>query len=284
MIKKFILLFFFLIVYTTHQQTYCMEQENIKHIVFDWSFLFQPDPKLAAKKLGLGGIVKSVLSGSFSKEKSIKELFGIVNLVEVNTEIQNNETVMWEEQKVPPAMISWLKNKVSCEEILTLVKKKIDEKYSRFTSSRMYTIVDMAFEPTACPDVLSVCQETFKLIALLQQKGHKVHVLGNWHTDILEAIKKKFENDFLIINGKIIVSGDLGHVKCLDHNKIYKEFLSQLSQDPDSEICFVETLEVYCEQIQSLSKQSSESLTTILADPLNIKNVKKQLRKKGILH
>ena len=259
-----------------------MEQDS-NHIVFDWSFLFQPDPKLAAKKLGLGGIVKSVLSGNFSKEKSIKELFGIVKLVELNTEVKGKETVIWEKQKVPFAMISWLKNKVSCEEMLTLVKEKIDDKYSRLTSSRMHTIADMAFDPNVCPDVLSPCEDTFKLIELLQQNNYKVHLLGNWHTEMLEAIKVKFESYFLNINGKIIVSGNFRQVKCLNHNKIYKEFLSQLPQDPDLEICFVEPQKVYCKQIKLLSEQSSLSLTTILADPSNLNNIKKQLRKKGIL-
>lgn len=233
----------------------------------------------AIKKLGLTGISQSLFSGSFNEQDTIRELFGVIQLVKLNLKTQNNEIVMWEDQRVPSAMVSWLKNKVSCDEILKLVKEKIAERYY-WGASRMNTIAEMAFDPEKCTDVLLLRKETFTLIEQLKKEGHIVHVLGNWHTDVGRKITSRFLSS---INGNIVFSGDLGQVKCEEHSEIYTTFLSNLSVNY-SQVCFVEDSKTHCNQLELLSSNnSSESLTTILGDLSNLNKVKKQLRKKGLL-
>ena len=251
-----------------------------KHIVFDMRFLVQPNPTEAVRKLGLIGLSQSLYSGNFNTQDTIRELFGMVKLVELNLKAQDNETVTHENQRVPSAMVSWLKGKVTCNRMLELVKGKIAEQYWSWLTSRMNTIADMAFDPETCTDVLSPCNETFTLIAQLQKEGHRVHALGNWHTDVGKKITSRFLSS---INGRIVFSGDLGQVKCKEHSKIYTTFLSNLSVNY-SQVCFVETSETYYKQLKLLSSNnSSGSLTTILSDPSSLNKVKDQLRKKGLL-
>jgi len=270
-LKKIISALLLCILCSTCQPLFTMDDQQ-KQIVFDMNLLVQPDPTAALQKLGISGISQSLVSGSFNEESSLIELFNIISGINLETKSQDEETVIWKGLHVPSAMVSWLKGKASCETMLENTKSRIANTY--YWTSRMNTLADMAFNPTSCTQVLSPCIETFNVIEQLQSAGHTVHALGNWHSDVRSSITSSLADSFSKIKGQILVSGDLGHVKCKEHSNVYTEFLHKLDHDNDH-VLFIET--------ESKHHFYANEQNTVVGNVANISLLAAQLRRKGLL-
>lgn len=256
-------------------------EEAQKHIVFDMSLLVKPNPGAAVKKLGALGIAASAVSGHFDQASTLRELFGVVNLIQLDKQEEHVETLFWEGEQVPPAMISWFKGNISSADILSKIKEQIKKDYSRWTAGRMYSIADMAFDPIASTNVLTPCAEIFTLIKRLQRRGHTVHVLGNWHSEVREKIIASFR-EFNTINGKIYVSGDLRHVKCKEHAQLYETFLAREALSTEH-VCFVEKTDDILPPLTQLLNASSYSIPPIIETQANTEAIKAKLKEQGLL-
>lgn len=267
--------FTIIILFTLH--AYSMEIKSDKHVIFDMGFLMHPNHHRFVQNLGLSGISQTIFSGTFNEEQSLQELFGVIEGIEFGLEEKDTETVWWKNQQVPSSMVSWLKNKVTCDRILQEALNEVNKQY--YFTSRMNSIVGMVFDPEKCSQILSPCPATFNLINQLQEKGHTVHVMSNLHKDIRTTLVKANESLFSKINGNIIVSGDIGEVKCQEHSKMYQHFLKLL---PDFQnVFFIETSDAHKQQIESLI--TYQTLKTIVANPQDLTSLTQKLQEEKLL-
>lgn len=251
--------------------------ETKKHIVIDLEgFLVEPDTKAAISSLGWWSVVSKGL-GALNLQTDFFNALHKIASSEVTT--PTTETIMWKEQPAPPAIHEFLTGKKKCSILIEEVKKGIkalhlsDEKL-------MLSLVDITFNPKKNAGIMQLIPEGVKLLEEFVQRNHTVHLVANWNSEALTKLQEQFRNIFKLINGQIIVSGEVGKVK---GPELCKELYRRASIK--SEDCiFLETDQRHIDILTSHAQQEKKPKPqTILCSNKDFTVARSQLTSQGIL-
>jgi len=206
------------------------------NIIFDLNdTLFTINKRKALSLLGVGNIMGYFLSGNRTADLELK-LFQLLDMI-YPQETQNTQELipMHKGKPMPKLMQAWMLGEVTSQELIDLVMAHIKQcdGTSFFANKREKRIISkavmMLFDPQTRADLYRPIKKGINLVRQCKKLGHKVYLLSNIDTELIELLREKYPAIFELFDG-VIVSADLGHMK--PHKEIYEHLLATYHMDP----------------------------------------------------
>jgi len=138
---------------------------------------------------------------------------------------------------VPLLMNLWLKGKIPCKTLRTIIFESIDKHPEWFNyeieKRLIRNLVEMVFTPKKFVETFELNKEIVTLAKQYKKQGHQIYILSNWDAESFELLKQKNPAFFALFDG-IITSGETGQVK--PGKKIFKTLLKKYNLKPRN--CF----------------------------------------------
>ncbi len=138
---------------------------------------------------------------------------------------------------VPLLMNLWLKGKITCKKLRTMIFESIDKHPEWFDyeieKRLIRNLVDMVFTPEKFIKTIQLNKGIITFAKQCKQQGHQIYILSNWDAESFELLKQKDPAFFASFDG-IIISGQTGQVK--PSKKIFKTLLKKYHLKPRN--CF----------------------------------------------
>ncbi len=136
-------------------------------------------------------------------------------------------------RQVPLLMNLWLKGKITCKTLRTMIFESIDKHPEWFDyeieKRLIRNLVEMVFTPEKFVETFELNKEIVTLAKQYKNQGHQIYILSNWDAESFELLKQKNPAFFALFDG-IIISGETGQVK--PGKKIFKTLLKKYNLKP----------------------------------------------------
>lgn len=248
----------------------------VKNIVIGIEFLVEPDTKKAFGKMSWWGTASAAYS-KMTGSNPEKQFFTALNLINPNRNIPHK--LVWKGQEAPQALYEHLIESSSYQDILKKIKEGLS-KQSLSNNERQLVIdlAEIAFDPEKNTDVMKMIPEGVKLAEEFVKKQYRVFIAENWNSKAKDKLRTKFFSTFNLFNG-IFVSGE---AKVIKSAAFYDKFFAEFKLDPNDTL-IIETEKEYVAAIDEFNKKNKKNVKVILCENQNFKELKKQLKKMGVL-
>jgi len=216
--------------YTMHYMT------NHTNIIFDLNdTLFTISNRKALSLLGLSNVMGYFLSGNRTADLELKLFQLLDSIYPPEKQTDQNSIPMHKGKPMPMLMQAWMLGEVDSQELIDIVMAHIGHLAHEqfFANKREERIITKAimilFDPQTRCDLYRPVKKAIKLVRQCKKLGHKVYLLSNMDSALIELLRARYPHIFELFDG-VIVSADIGHMK--PHKEIYEHLLSKYHMDP----------------------------------------------------
>jgi FMN phosphatase YigB (HAD superfamily) len=203
---------------------------------------------------------------------------------------EDTPRTMHKGRRLPQIMCDWHAGKLTAQEVLDIIMKKINELAPAFDSQRkvklMEAIALFIFTPERFAKVICPLKNGVKLLKkCYRQKDaqrnrmHKIFIISNWDAESFPLLyeNKKIRKILELVDG-IVISGDVGYIK--PGKEIFDYAFEYFEINPDVELtCYIDDEMCNIRAARSLNKRQ---LKCIHCNNYDFNTVDKTLHRIGI--
>lgn len=246
-------------------QSYSMESK--KHIVVEPLFFIEHNPTAVTKHLSWKSVFNlscSLLGSTFGGTlDKVPDFFNTLHTIKSQS---TPHDIIWENHKAPYHIFEHLTAQRPHEEILKEVTNGIDEKKLN-DSQLMKDLAKITFDPEANANIMQTISASIALLNELKQKGHTLHLVGNWNDKAADKLQTKFQQDFALFES-IVLSGREQKIG----PELYTTFVEKNNAKPQ-DVIFINT----SQEIPTFLPQEYQSAPSILCEKKEITPVRQKL-------
>ena len=265
--------------FTSSYTMYTMTDHT--NIIFDLNdTLFTINKRKALSLLGFSNIMGYFLSGKRTADLELK-LFQLLDTIYPQEHHTNQDVVpMHKGKPMPVLMQGWMLGEITSQELIDIVMAHIERLSDEgfFANKREERIITKAimllFDTQTRCDLYRPVKKAIKLVRQCKKLGHKVYLLSNMDSELIDLLRAKYPEIFELFDG-VIISADLGHMK--PHKEIYEHLLSHYHMDP-SRTYFID------DEQENIAGAQRVGMQGIHFDNARYAQVSSQLRDCGVLN
>lgn len=253
-------------------------------ILFDLdNVLFTINRPHALSSLGLFTLLGYIFAGGKGNKLEDK-LFSLLDMLSINNPLwlpKDNQLYipMHNQKPLPAVMRHWMSGSIAGPQALELTHQAIEEQYQKgfFISNQERTLVSRAatllFDPTKRCKLYKPIKKGIALLKECKKLGHKVYLVSNMDTELIDLLKKEYPDIFSLFDG-LIISAALGTMK--PYPSIYEYTLSTYAINPAT--CYL-----IDDRYENIVGAESVGIQGIHCNFKTYKDVYRTLRSHGIL-
>ncbi len=268
---------------TSEQSTPELQVATIKpaSMLFDLNgVLFAISKKRAIARLGFFDILSYTMAGH--KVEALEDvIFDILYQIDgAPTPTKDYDLVpMHSGKPLPTIMCNWMRGTITSQQVIDSVLPFLDKLYKdgffkNKTEKKLVTkIITMMFDPEIRCEIYRPLKKGINLLKVCKSLGHKVYLLSNMDSELIQLLQQKYPDVFALFDG-VIISADIKMIK--PNADIYLHTLKQFNINP-LECYFID------DQKENITGAKRLKICAIHHDQHKTKKTYRRLIKHGVL-